>query len=159
MKKNQYRKMTDILALTVFGVFALCVAAVLLTSAKVYQKLTDQATESYEHRVAQRYLTTRFHQSPHVHLEDFEGLQTMTIREEIDGRAYVTRVYCHEGYIRELFAAESAAVSPDDGEIILAAENLTFSVDGELMSVVITHPDRKTQELFLWLPAWKGAAP
>ncbi len=159
MKKNEHRNITDILGLVVFGIFALCVAAVLLTGAGVYRKLTEQGTQNYEQRVAARYLTTRFHQAPDVCIEDFEGLQAMTIREEIGGRSYVTRVYCHEAYIRELFAAESAAVSPDDGEIILAAENLTFSVDGELMLVEITHPDGESQQLFLWLPVWKGGAP
>lgn len=158
MRKNDHRNMTSLLALAVFGIFALCVAAVLLTGAGAYKKLTDRGTDSYEHRVAVRYLTTRFHQAPNVRIEDFSGLQAMTVREEIGGRVYVTRVYCYDGYIRELFAAESAAVSPNDGEMLLAAEGLTFSVDGELMTVEITHPDGDKQQLFLWLPKWKEAA-
>lgn len=159
MRKNDHRKITDLLALMVFGIFALCVAAVLLTGAGAYKKLTDRGTDSYQQRVAVRYLTTRFHQAARVQLEDFSGLQAMTVREEIGGRVYVTRVYCHDGYIRELFAAESAAVSPGDGEILLEAEDLIFSVNGELMTVEIIHTDGDRQQLFLWLPEWKEAAP
>ena len=124
MRKNDHTRITDLLALTVFAVFALCVAAVLLTGAGVYKRLTERGSESYEQRIAVRYLTTRFHQAPGVQVEEFFGLQAMTVREEIGGRVYVTRVYCHDGYIRELFAAESTAVSPNDGEILLPAEDL-----------------------------------
>lgn len=159
MRNEEHRKITDLLALLVFGVFALCVAAVLLTGAKTYQTLTDRGSVVYEHRVAARYLTTRFHQAPMVEVEDFYGLQTLTVREEIGGRIYLTRVYCYEGHIRELFAAESANVSPGDGEVIIEADALTFALDGGILTVEITHPDGKIQKLLLSLPEWKEAAP
>lgn len=158
MRKNEHRNLTDLLALLVFGIFALCVAAVLLTGAGAYKKLTERGTDSYDKRVAVRYLTTRFHQAPNVQVEDFSGLQAMTVREEIGGRVYVTRVYCYDGYIRELFAAESTQVHPGDGEILLAADDLDFSVDDGILTVEIAHPDGN-QQLFLWLPQWKEAAP
>lgn len=159
MRKNDHANITDLLALAVFGIFALCVAAVLLTGVGAYKNLTDRGTDSYEQRVAARYITTRFHQAPVVQLEDFCGLRAMTVREEIGGRVYVTRVYCHEGYIRELFAAEGAEVSPADGELLLEAESLSFSMDAQLMTVEIGHRSGKTQKLFLWLPEWKEATP
>lgn len=159
MENKNHRKITDLLALLVFGVFALCVAAVLLTGAKTYQTLTDRGSEAYSHRIAARYLTTRFHQAPMVEVEDFCGLQTLTVREEIGGRIYLTRVYCYGGHIRELFAAESANVSPGDGEVIIEADALTFALDEGILTVEITHPDGKIQKLLLSLPEWKEAAP
>lgn len=159
MENKDHRKITDLLALVVFCVFALCVAAVLLTGAKTYQTLTDRGSEAYSHRIAARYLTTRFHQAPMVEVEDFYGLQTLTVREEIGGRIYLTRVYCYEGHIRELFAAESANVSPGDGEVIIEADALTFALDEGILTVKITHPDGKIQKLLLSLPEWKEAAP
>lgn len=159
MENKDHRKITDLLALLVFGVFALCVAAVLLTGAGSNQKLTDRGSEAYSHRIAARYLTTRFHQAPAVQVEDFEGLQTLTVREEIGGRIYLTRVYCYEGHIRELFAVGSADVSPGDGEIIIEADALAFALDEGLLTVEITHPDGETQKLLLALPGWKEAAP
>lgn len=159
MKNNNHKNITDLLALLVFGVFALCVAAVLLTGAKTYRNLTDRGSEAYGHRVAARYLTTRFHQAQAVQVESFCGLQTMTIREEIGGRTYLTRVYCYDGHIRELFSGESTEVSPGDGEIVLEAEELAFSVDAGILTVEITHPDGQTQQLLLSLPSWKEAAP
>lgn len=158
MRNNGHRKMTQLMALLVFGLFALCVAAVLLMGGRTYQTLTRRDTAANSHRVAVRYLTTRFQQAPAVQVEDFCGLQALTAREEIDGRVYLTRVYCHEGTIRELFVAESAQVSPNDGEIVLEADGLSFSREDQLLTVEIAHPDGTCQRLLLALPKWKEGA-
>ena len=155
MKNNGYRKITELLALLVFGVFALCVAAVLLPGGKTYRTLTQRGSTAHSQRVAVRYLTTRFQQAPEVALEDFCGLQALTVREEISGKVYLTRVYCHEGTVRELFSAETAQVNPDDGEIVLEAEKLTFSRDDRLLKLEITLPGGNSQHLLLALPEWK----
>ena len=159
MKKIDHRSITGFASLLVFGLFALCIAALLMAGVGVYGKLTDRAAQSHGYRTAARYLTTRFHHAPNVQIGEFSGLQALTVREEIGGRAYVTRVYCHDGHIRELFAAESTQALPGDGEIILPAEQLTFAADGQLLTVEITHTDGEVQKLYLWLPGWKEAAP
>ena len=155
MNHNSHRKITQLLALLVFGLFALCVAAVLLTGGRTYQTLTRRGSTAHSQRTAVRYLTTRFQQAPEVALEDFCGLQALTVREEIGGKIYLIRVYCHEGTVRELFSAENARVAPGDGEIILEAEKLTFSQEGRLLTVEITYPDGSCQRLLLAMPAWK----
>ena len=155
MKNNGHRKITELLALLVFGVFALCVAAVLLTGAGTYQTLIQRGSTAHSHRVAVRYLTTRFQQASAVRVEDFCGLQALTVSEEIDGRTYLTRVYCYDGSIRELFSAESASMTPEDGETVLEAAKLAFSSDGGLLTAEITHSDGAVQRLLLALPGWK----
>ena len=155
MKNDGHRNITRLLTLVVFGAFALCVAAVLLTGAGTYRTLTQRGSAAHSQRIAARYLTTRFQQAAAVQVEDFCGLPALTDREEIDGKTYVTRVYCYEGTLRELFAAENAPVAPGDGEVILEAESLTFSRADQLLTVEITHPDGRTQRLLLAMPAWK----
>ena len=159
MRNNGHRNITQLLALAVFGLFALCVAAVLLLGGKTYQNLTQRAEISSSWRTAVRYLTTRFQQAPEVALEDFCGLQALTVREEIGGKVYLTRVYCYESTVRELFSGANAQVSPGDGEIVLEAESLTFSWEGQLLTVEIVHPDGFSQQLLLHLPEWKEGSP
>jgi len=79
----------------------------------------------------------------------------MTAREEIGGKTYLTRVYCHEGTVRELLSAETTQVTPEDGETVLEAEKLTFSQEEGLLTVEITLPDGSRQRLLLALPEWK----
>lgn len=155
MKNNGHRKITQLLALLVFGVFALCVAAVLLTGGRAYQTLTQRDSQANSRRVAVRYITTRFQQAPAARVEDFCGLQALTVREEINGKTYITRVYCHEGTVRELFSAAGAQVAPGDGEIVLEAEELTFSQKDSLLTAAVTLPDGSSQRMLLYLPEWK----
>lgn len=132
--KEKNSKITDLLALLVFAVFALCLCLVLLTGARVYRNLVQTGEETYARRTAALYLSTRVRQSGTVAVEDFGGCQALTCAEEIDGEIYLTRIYCHEGYLRELFCAENAALSPSDGEKVLEAENLTLSLEGTLLT-------------------------
>ena len=155
MNNNGHRKITELLALLVFGLFALCVAAVLLMGGRTYQTLTQRGSTAHSQRIAVRYLTTRFQQASVVRVEDFCGLQALTAREEIGGKTYLTRVYCHEGTVRELFSAETTQVIPEDGEMVLEAETLTFSQEAQLLTVEITLPDGSCQRLLLALPEWK----
>lgn len=135
--KEKSTKLTDLLALLVFAVFALCVLLVLLSGAKVYRELVSRGEASFESRTAAQYVTTRVRQAEAVTVGDFEGCQALVIPEEIDGEIYITRVYCHDGYIRELFCAENAALSPEDGEKILPAESLHFSITGDLLTAQV----------------------
>ena len=142
--KEKSTKLTDLLALLVFAVFALCVLLVLLSGAKVYRELVSRGEASFESRTAVQYVTTRVRQAEAVTVGDFDGCQALVIPEEIDGEIYLTRVYCHDGYIRELFCAETAALSPEAGTFILPAEQLGFSLSDGILQITLD-----AQTLFL----------
>lgn len=141
MKQN--RKLTDLLALVVFAVFSLCVLAVLLAGASGYRALLSQGERLYEERTAVQYLATRVRQAPKVETEDFSGCQALVIREE----DYLTRIYCHEGFLRELYCSADADLSPEDGEAIVQTGSLSFALEERLLRVQID--DRA---LVLYLP-------
>lgn len=151
--KEKRTKISDLSALLVFAVFALCVLLVLLFGAKVYRDLAARGEESFEARTAAQYVTMRVRQAESVSVGDFGGCEALVIAEKIDGETYITRIYCYDGYIRELFCAENAALSPEDGEKILPAQSLQFSVTGNLLTVQLD-----AQSIFLQL-AGKEAAP
>ena len=151
--KEKRTKMTDLLALLVFALFAVCVLAVLLTGAKVYRNVVDRGEAQFETRTAVQYVTMHVRQAEAVEVADFEGCDALTIPQTIDGEVYLTRIYCYEGFLRELFCAENAALSPADGEKILPAESLHLSVEGRLLTIRIDD-----QEIFLHLSG-KEAAP
>ena len=153
MKKN-VSKITDLMALTVFAVFAVCVLMVLLCGARVYQKLADGGADTFERRTAAQYISTRVRQAETIAVTDFEGIPALTVYERTGGAVYVTRVYCRDGYIRELYCAENAALPPETGEKILPAEELRFSVEGDLLRVFLDG-----QEIFLQLRGKGEASP
>lgn len=136
MKKSA-SKITDLLALTVFAVFAVCILTVLLYGARGYRRMVQRGDESFRLRTCTQYVRTRVRQAQQLQTEDFEGCDALTIREEIDGSVYLTRIYCYEGYLRELFCAEGAGLSPRDGEKLLPAESLQLSLEDGLLTALV----------------------
>ena len=143
-------KITGLLALVVFTLFALCILGVLLTGAKGYRALVRRGEEVYEYRTAAQYLSTRVHQADRaegIRAEDFGGQSTLVLRQEIEGEIYLTRVYCYEGFLRELFTAENGSFSPEDGEKLLELESLQFEKKGNLLSARILTAEGETIDL------------
>ena len=143
-ERNGKLNVDSILALVLFGVFAVCVLLVLLQGARCYERLTRRGQDSYNERTAVQYIITRVRQADAagaVSLGMTDGIQTLQLTESIDGENYVTRVYCYNGEIRELFSAEKFTFSPQDGQSIIAAEDLGFELDGSLLKINIVYPD------------------
>ena len=135
-----------ILVLVLFGVFSVSILLVLLSGAEAYRRLTNRGQESYVARTVPQYITTKVRQADEtgrISVGAIGGTQTLELKEEIDGTTYVTRIYCHGGYLRELFSAEVITLKPEDGEQIMPAEEVEFVLqDGMLKVMVLTETDR-----------------
>ena len=154
-------KIAGLAALLLFGVFAVCVVLVLLTGADAYRGLTQRDQSAYSHRTAAQYLTTRVRQADRagqITVGQFGGEDALLLQEEIDGIAFVTRVYYYDGAIRELFSFADETFEPRDGEEILPAQGLELKRDGQWLSVSIVNEDGTKQDLTLYLRSGEGAA-
>ncbi len=162
--KNEgtFRNTSNFINLALFTVLALSMLAVLATGAGVYKRLTAQGRTQYDSRTLSRYLTTRIHQadaSGQLLLEEYEGGHVIVLREELAGEVYLTRIYCHDGYLWELFSPESTRFSPEYGEKLLPAQALQASRQGSLLLLELTLPDGNSQELTLYLRSEGGILP
>jgi hypothetical protein len=125
-----------LMVLLLFGVFAACVLSVLLLGADAYRKLTERDRTSYDQRTAVQYLATKVRQADRtgaVTVENFQGVEALVLSEDLDGETYLTRVYCYDGYLRELSAEAGAELSPEDGEQVLAADSLLVEERGNAL--------------------------
>ena len=89
----------------------------------------ERGQRAFDERTVPQYITTRVRQADTadgVLVGSFHGISSLEIYEELDGSTYITRIYCYEGYLRELFCEESAEMLPEDGEPIVEAENVMF---------------------------------
>ena len=155
------RKMDSVLAWLLFGIFAACILVVLLTGAEVYQRLSRRDQSGYEERTASQYLATRVRQADRlggVETGSFHGLDALILTEEVDGAVYETRVYCYDGYLRELFAAADWEGSPADGEKILPARGLTLEREGRLLTAGLTDGEGHPRQIKLYLRSGEEAA-
>lgn len=139
------RSISGLAAALLLCVFALMILSVLLSGAGAYQRLTVRGEENYDSRSSAQYVATKLRQAPSaesVELRTFGGSDCLCITEEIDGAEYITRVYCHDGWIRELFTLAEGDFAPGDGEKILEAEALELNFENELIRVAVTNGSR-----------------
>lgn len=156
------RKTSSLLVLLLFGIFALCILSVLLTGTDAYRRLARRDDSSYDRRTAVQYLSTRVRQADApggITVEEFEGVDALVLSEEIGGVTYETRVYCYDGYLRELFCLAGGGFLPEDGEKVLPADALTLSVRDNVLSAALTDSAGDTQTLLLYLRSGGEGSP
>ncbi|MCQ2566116.1 MAG: DUF4860 domain-containing protein [Clostridia bacterium] len=146
-KNNSKNSISGLATLLMFGVFAVCIMSVLLTGAGAYKRLTQRDQASFSARTCSQYIVTKVRQagSPDaVSVESFDGYDCLVFAEDIDGWTYVTRVYCCDGWLCELFTAEDGGFLPEDGEKVVEAEDLKVYSENGLINVSVT--DREGYE-------------
>ena len=148
------RSISGLAALVLLGVFAAGILTVLLSGASAYQRLTERDARSHDTRTGLQYLSTKVRQAPApdaLVLSDFGDGNSLLIRETIDGEAYWTQVYCHDGWLMELFTAADGEFSPEDGEQILPARSLSLSEESGLISVTVIDGSGSEIQQYLFL--------
>lgn len=161
MKKGNSTQTGKILTLVLFAVLAVCMILVLMTGAGVYKRLTARGKQSYETRTAPLYIATKVRQADcvgGVTTEHSNGTDILRLNEWIDGSCYVTRIYCYEGYVRELFAAETVPFDPTAGERIAPAQKVSFSLEEGNLSIVVRQVNGTVSEQRLTLRSVIGEA-
>lgn len=152
-------KITALAALLVFCLFGVCILGVLLAGAGSYRQMTVQGDAAYDARTIAGYLTMRVHQADRqdaVRVEDFSGVSALVLEETVAGKTYLTRIYCFDGFLRELYSQADGTFSPEAGEKLLPAEELSFELAGDLLTVDITHADGSRERLILLLRSEGG---
>lgn len=160
MKRKPIKHHIDgLIALLLFGVFAVCVLAVLLTGADAYRRLTQRDQAAYDQRTCVQYVATRVRQADaagQIALEDFGGSDCLVLGA---GEDYVTRVYYYDGWIMELFCAADMELGPEDGERVMAAGGLDLSLEDGLLTVTAADAQGGENTLLLSLRSGEGGAP
>lgn len=154
MRREKADSVTSFLALTVLGIFALCLLLVLLYGAGSYRSMVLRDRQDHLRRTAAQYLTMRVQQGDAegcLWVEDFSGCPALTVAEQIGGQTYLTRVYCYDGWLRELLCPEGSGLAPADGEKLLPCQALDFQRDGTLLTAWVTLPDGQQVEVRLTL--------
>ncbi|MEA4934633.1 MAG: DUF4860 domain-containing protein [Lawsonibacter sp.] len=152
--------MDSLLALVLFGVFAACILSVLLTGSEAYRRLTIRDQAAYDRRTCVQYIATKVRQAPgpdSISLSSFGDGDALMLTENIEDELYVTRIYCDNGWIRELFSSAGEDFVPDDGEKVLQAQALSLTLEGDLLSVRITSKDGSLIQFILSVRGKEGA--
>lgn len=152
--RNRKRSISGLAALVLLAVFAAGMLSVLLTGAGVYERLTRTGAATTGSRTCTQYLSTKVRQAAapgSVSLSDFNGCPALQIRDTIDGTDYLTRIYCRDGWLMELFTAADADLTPEDGEKVLPAQALTGTLEQGLLELEVVDESGTLHTLLLSL--------
>lgn len=167
MRRGQTRRhgLDSVFVLLLFGVFACCLMLVLLTGARSYKSVADRGEEAYEQRICTQYIATKVRHNDYsggVTVGPFSAeepeLSTLFLHQTIEGEDYWVRIYCYDGTVRELFTEADQAMEPEDGQEVMAASALEFTLEEGLLTITAADTAGQTSELWLLLRSGEEAA-
>lgn len=160
MKRQSIKHSMDgMLTLLLFGVFAVCVLVVLLTGAQAYRRITERDQAAHSRRACVQYIATNVRQNDRVdgiRVENFQGMDALTFHT---APGYITRIYCYQGHLMELYAPEGVEMLPEDGETILALQSLQMELSQGILSVTVEDEAGEISRLSLSLRSAGGNVP
>lgn len=154
MNEKKFRSLSTVAALMVLALFAVGILSVLLGGASVYRRLTARDQTTYESRTGSQYLATKLRQANSadaVEVTPFGDGDALMINQILEGETYTTWIYCHDGWLMELFGVPEGEYAPEDGEKVMEAASLRIQTQGNLHTLEWTGKDGMTQRLTLTL--------
>ncbi|MCL2753871.1 MAG: DUF4860 domain-containing protein [Defluviitaleaceae bacterium] len=132
-------KIDSAFVLMVFLVFAISIFLVLILSASTYSNMNEVSQEGQNERIALSYIRTKIRNADTigaVSLEDFYGVPSLVISENIEQREFITRIYFYNGWLYEIFHERGIHFYPQDGIRLLEISALSFEeVENGLIQV------------------------
>lgn len=161
MKRQSIKHHMDgLLMLLLFGVFAVCVLGVLLTGARAYRGLTQRDQAAFDRRSCVQYIATKVRQSDltgAVTVEPYGGGAALRLNDSEMG--CVTRLYCYDGWLMELYTFADANLDPLAGEKIMPLEGLSLTLEDGLLTAELENEEGVTDTLRLSLRSEEGGQP
>lgn len=141
----------SLISLALFALCALSMLLCVLFCADRYAKLTNSGNDAFDSRTAAMFFSTKVRQydvKGSLSLEKIGQCEALAFTEELDGESYVSYIYCHDGYLKELFSLDGIDHLPEDGENLFKMDGLSFSLDGRKLKVIYTS-NGKSGEILL----------
>lgn len=146
--------LSGVVALLMFALFSAAVLLTLLAGTGAYSRLTQRNQDSYESRTALQYMATKLRQAPGlgaVTVAPFGDGDALMIAENMDGIPCLTRIYCYDGWLMELFSLADGSFSPEDGEKLVPMARLSLDLEHALITVRLTDAQGTVQETKLYM--------
>lgn len=113
------------------GLFSLTSLTLTLVGTRVYRTVTDSAAQNSDAQIVLSYLRNKvraFDTLGSVVLDERDGVSVLCLYESVDGQRYETDIYAYQGAIWERFAPAADAFDPEDGERLINAQSLQWTL-------------------------------
>lgn len=151
--RQRAASVNSLLIFLIYGMFALFALFLVVIGAQVYRGVVSTGESNAALRTGFCYISNKLRMNgdaDSVSLEERGGVQVLTLKREISGEEYETRIYYDNGVLWEQFTPAGAAFDPSAGEKITAMPefSMTETSPGELY-LSATAPDGVSQTMHL----------
>lgn len=132
------------------GVFAVFSTMLVLIGAQAYRTITVRSEEHNLDRTMYSYMLNSLRgddASGTVTMRNEDGIDMLVVSYDYGWEVLEKRIYCYDGYLRELLAPVQNEFNPDSGERICEAETLQAEVSGNLITIEMTDADGETHTI------------
>ena len=139
--KTQSHSVQNLFVFLLLGFFAVTGTLLIAMEAQSYRNCVSRAELHASERVLSGYIRTAVRcndRADAVSIADEGGIETLVFTADYGGDIYLTRLYCHDGQFRELFTSADRAFEPEAGEPICEADAFTATLEGNLLTAVLT---------------------
>ena len=136
--KNVQHSMQGGFVFVLLGLFAVMSTLMVLLGAQMYHNTVDHSTANNKDRVLSAYVRSMIRAedaSDAMKIGEYDGVKTLAMREDLDGEAYVTWLYCYDGQLYEWFTSDDGDFRPESGTAICPAQSFDPNLEGSLLTV------------------------
>ena len=146
-----------VFVLVIFCVFAMSVLLVLMLGGNIYKNMSEKIQEGYDKQTGLSYVWSKVKNgdaSGSAYVGNFQGVSALCLEEQNEFGVYVTMVYFHDGWLRELPSEKGLEFSLEDGMPVIKTDSLSFE---ELPGGLI-RAESDSGELYIYPRAQTGLA-
>ena len=140
-RRNIQHSMQGVFVFVLLGLFAVMSTLMVLLGAQMYRNTVDRATANNEDRVLGAYVRSMVRAedaADAVGIEEHDGVKAPALREDYDGEAFVTWLYCWEDQLYEQFTEAEGEFEPQSGTAICPAGSFEPRLEGNLLTIDMT---------------------
>lgn len=147
-----------IFVLVLFAVFTASALVLVILGANVYKETVKNMSHCYDTRISTSYITQKVRQNDSydsVSVGKLLDTDALIFSHTIGEETYSTYIYCHEGYLKELFMRTDTDIGVSPllaGSNIMKADSFVIeSVNDSLLHITITGNDSDPQDVLISL--------
>ena len=159
MSQNRaaHHAVSGLFVFLLLGMFALFSTVMVLLGARAYRNIANAQEQHNNSRIAPSYLRSMVRASDERDaylIENLDGSDVLTIRQNYDGEWVDTYIYCFYGYLRECVVADDPEIGfePENGETICTLDSIKFDIENSLMHAQLNNGGDNT-DVFIYLNA------
>ena len=137
-RRTVQHSMQGVFVFVLLGLFAVMSTLMVLLGAQMYRNTVDHSTANNEDRVLSAYVRSMIRAEDAIgamSIGEYDGVKALAMREDLDGEAYVTWLYCYDGNMYEWFTSDDGNFRPESGTAICPAQGFDPSLENGLLTV------------------------